>query len=77
MKILELKGDSFDVYEKHQKEIKMHMNEIERLQGNSSAKLSEEIKTIKDPITEKKFVKAEKTVEYLNRELRCYNEVIT
>ena len=37
MKILELKGDSFDVLEKHKKEIKMHISEIERLQGNSIA----------------------------------------
>ena len=73
MKILELKGDSFDAQEKHQKEIKMHMSEIERLQEHSSA----DIKTIKDPITEEKLAKAKNNVEYLNRELRCYNEVIT
>ena len=77
MKILELKGDSFDAQEKHQKEIKMHLSEIQRLQESSSAKLSKEITTIKDAIAEKKLVKAENTVEYMNRELRCYNEVIT
>ena len=62
MKILELKGDSFDAQEMHKKEIKIHMSEIQRLQGSSSAKLCEKIKTIKNPIAEEKLAKAENKV---------------